>query len=68
MHLFYKFWDDLLELKDNNVAHLLWATFLLSDPTNQVAQNPDNIFRCINFEDIYINMYVCKPDHSKSIY
>lgn len=44
MHLFYKFWDDLLELKDNNVAHLLWATFLLSDPTNQVAQNPDNIF------------------------
>lgn len=25
MHLFYKFWDDLLELKDNNG---LWATFL----------------------------------------
>lgn len=57
MHLFYKFWDDLLELKDNNVAHLLWATFLLSDSTNQVAQNPDNIFLCINFEDIY--QYVC---------
>lgn len=54
MHLFYKFWDDLLELKDNNG---LWATFLLSDPTNQVAQNPDNIFLCINFEDIY--QYVC---------
>lgn len=57
MHLFYKFWDDLLKLKDNNVAHLLWATFLLLDPTNQVAQNPDNIFLCINFEDIY--QYVC---------
>lgn len=53
MHLFYKFWDDLLELKDNNVAHLLWATLMLSDPTNQVAQNPDNFFLCINFEDIY---------------
>lgn len=56
MHLFYKFWDDLLKLKDNNVAHLL-CPFLLSDPTNQVAQNPDNIFLCINFEDIY--QYVC---------
>lgn len=67
MHLFYKFWDDLLELKDNNVAHLLWATFLLS--LQQIKLHKTQITSSVvSILKIYINMYVCKPDHSKSIY
>lgn len=34
MYLIYKFWDDLLKFKDNNVVYLFWVIFLLLDLIN----------------------------------